>query len=40
MDVRHFGILQFLARGGLTQRQPIDLVGADKSTLVRLIDRL
>jgi DNA-binding MarR family transcriptional regulator len=40
MDVRHFGILQFLACGGLTQRQLIDLVGVDKSTLVRIIDQL
>lgn len=40
MDVRHFGILQFLARGGLTQRQLIGLVGVDKSTLVRIIDQL
>lgn len=40
MDVRHFGILQFLSRGGLTQRQLIDLVGVDKSTLVRIIDQL
>jgi DNA-binding MarR family transcriptional regulator len=40
MDVRHFGILQFLTRGGLTQRQLIDVVGVDKSTLVRLIDQL
>ncbi|GAA0726783.1 MarR family transcriptional regulator [Dactylosporangium roseum] len=40
MDIRHFGILQFLARGGLTQRQLIDLVGVDKSTLVRIIDQL
>lgn len=40
MDVRHFGILQFLARGALTQRQLIDLAGVDKSTLVRMIDQL
>ncbi|GIF76780.1 MarR family winged helix-turn-helix transcriptional regulator [Asanoa siamensis] len=40
MDVRHFGILRFLTRGGLTQRQLIDLVGVDKSTLVRIIDQL
>jgi DNA-binding MarR family transcriptional regulator len=40
LDVRHFGILQFLARDGLTQRQLIDLVGVDKSTLVRMIDQL
>lgn len=40
MDVRHFGVLQFLSRGGLTQRQLIDLVGVDKSTLVRIIDQL
>jgi DNA-binding MarR family transcriptional regulator len=40
MDVRHFGILQFLVRGGLTQRRLIDLVGVDKSTLVRIVDQL
>ncbi|AYF26877.1 hypothetical protein CSH63_05310 [Micromonospora tulbaghiae] len=40
MDVRHFGILQFLVHGGLTQRQLTDLAGVDKSTLVRIIDRL
>jgi DNA-binding MarR family transcriptional regulator len=40
LDVRSFGVLQFLAHGGLTQRQLIDVLGVDKSTLVRVIDLL
>ncbi|MCM0676893.1 MarR family winged helix-turn-helix transcriptional regulator [Micromonospora phytophila] len=40
IDVRSFGVLQFLLPGGLSQRQLTDLLGVDKSTLVRVIDRL
>jgi DNA-binding MarR family transcriptional regulator len=40
IDVRSFGVLQFLVHEGLTQRQLIDVLRVDKSTLVRVIDQL
>jgi MarR family transcriptional regulator, lower aerobic nicotinate degradation pathway regulator len=41
IDPRHFGVLLQLARREpLSQRQLIDLLGADKSAMVRTIDEL
>jgi DNA-binding MarR family transcriptional regulator len=40
LEVRDFGVLAFLARGPLSQRQLIDVLGVDKSTMVRVVDDL
>jgi DNA-binding MarR family transcriptional regulator len=40
LAVRDFGVLAFLARRPLSQRQLIDLLGVDKSTMVRVVDEL
>jgi DNA-binding MarR family transcriptional regulator len=40
LAVRDFGVLAFLARGPLRQRQLIDVLGVDKSTMVRVVDHL
>jgi DNA-binding MarR family transcriptional regulator len=40
LAARDFGVLAFLSRGPLSQRQLIDLLGVDKSTMVRVVDDL
>jgi len=40
VEVRDFGVLTLLARGPLSQRQLIDVLGVDKSTMVRVVDDL
>lgn len=40
LEVRDFGVLAVLAHGPLSQRQLIDVLGVDKSTMVRVVDDL